>query len=241
MGEDRLFGFKRAVCKKKGKDVAQDKVVLLHGLGRTHRSMKGLEKYLTDQGFEVYNIGYPSTRYPVERLAEDLREKLRGCCRGKGGRIHFVTHSLGGILLRCYMNRYPLEHPGRVVMLSPPNQGSEVVDRLKNTFLFRIVMGPAGGQLGTDPKSLPNRLGPVGFELGVIAGTGSRFALFSSLIPGENDGKVAVERARVEGMKDFLTVPRGHTFIMDAPEVSFQVVHFLENGVFKHDPVKYYE
>ncbi|EDN65388.1 conserved hypothetical protein [Beggiatoa sp. PS] len=142
---------------------------------------------------------------------------------------------MGGIITRFYLKENKIKNLGRVVMLSPPNQGSELTDSLKNNvnILFRFFTGPAGQQLGTEPSSIPNQLGPVNFELGVITGNATLNPLYSYLIPGEDDGKVSVERAKVKGMKDFLVVPHSHTFIMNSHEVREQIVYFLEYGQFR--------
>jgi hypothetical protein len=119
-------------------------------------------------------------------------------------------------------------------MLSPPNQGSEVVDALKHMAIFKWFNGPAGQQLGTDSNSIATRLGPITYPLGIITGNKSGFfdVWISKYIPGENDGKVSVQRAKVEGMTDFLVLPYSHTFIMRKKQVIFQTRHFLEHGSF---------
>ncbi len=211
-----------------------DHAVLLHGLGRTSRSMRALEGNLSGLGFRVINVNYPSTKYPIEYLAEYVGKTIHQCCTDctDEERIHFVTHSLGGIVLRYYLKENQLHNLGRVVMLSPPNQGSELVDNLRDNILFKIVTGPSGQQLGTDSSSVPITLGPVDFELGIIAGNRSLNPIFSHLIPGEDDGRMSVERSKVEGMADFLIVPHAHPFIMNSPEVIEQTVYFLEHGRF---------
>ena len=206
-------------------------VVLLHGLARSSWSMTRVRQRLEHEGYTVINVNYPSTRHPIEYLADEvLAEVVAQCCRG--ATLHIVTHSMGGIVARYYLKDRQVPNLGRVVMLSPPSQGSELVDVLKDYRLYKMVNGPAGLQLGTDPASLPSRLGPVAFELGVIAGNKSIDPLFSQMIPGPDDGKVAVARTRVEGMKDFLVLPYNHTFIMREPEVTRQVAHFLRHGRF---------
>ena len=206
-------------------------VVLLHGLARSSWSMTRVQRRLEREGYAVINVNYPSTRYPIEYLADEvLADVIEQCCRR--ARLHIVTHSMGGIVARYYLKDRQVPNLGRVVMLGPPSQGSELVDELRDNRLFKLVNGPAGAQLGTDPDSVPLRLGPVAFELGVIAGNKSIDPFFSRMIPGPDDGKVAVERTRVEGMKDFMVLPYNHTFIMRQPEVTRQVVHFLRYGVF---------
>lgn len=204
-------------------------VVLLHGLGRTHRSMAPMARALQDAGWRVVNLGYPSRQGTVAELADTVAAELDRCC--VDARVHFVTHSLGGILVRAYSHRHGADRIGRVVMLSPPNQGSELVDRLPEE-LLRRVMGPASLELGTDSGSVPVSLPPVDFELGIITGDASLNPLFSWWLPGEDDGKVTVSSARVEGADAFLVVPYTHAFIMRRDDVIRQVDSFLRTGSF---------
>ena len=210
-------------------------VVLVHGLGRSGRCMEKLARGLTDQGYAVVNLDYPSTRFDIETLSRSVLAPAVDRCRSAhpNAPVHFVTHSLGGILVRQYLQRHRLPPGSRVVMLSPPNRGSEVADLLNDFFLYRWLMGPAGQQLGTTPDSVPNRLEPVDVPVGVIAGDRSLEPWFSLKIPGPDDGKVSVARARLKEMVDFLVVHRTHAFIMNAPEVVAQSVHFLKTGRFK--------
>jgi len=208
-------------------------VILLHGLGRTSRSMRTMEKNLVQHGYRPVNINYPSTAHPVETLADCVAQQIRQACPAEEVKIHFVTHSLGGIIVRYLHKKGLVNNIGRVVMLCPPNRGSELVDFFSKSVFFRSGYGPAGRQLGTGPDSLPNRLGPVDFEVGVIAGTRSLNPLYSYLIPGRDDGKVSVDRSGVAGMADFITVPHTHTFIMNSPEVVRQTLFFLKNGGFQ--------
>jgi pimeloyl-ACP methyl ester carboxylesterase len=213
-----------------------DCVILLHGLARTSKSMLGMAEALAARGYLVINADYPSREKPVEELAPAaIRGALERCRRAGARQVSFVTHSLGGILVRYYLKHFPLPVLGRVVMLSPPNGGSEVADRLVDWPAYRWLNGPAGQQLITGPRGLPQRLGPVDFPLGVI--TGDRHAFFDAwlagMFPGPNDGKVSVERARVKGMHDFLVLPYTHPFIMDEPEVIEQTLYFLRHGRFR--------
>lgn len=213
-------------------------VVLLHGLGRTHRSMDRIAAVLRGAGYATANVDYPSQRKPIEALATiAVPEGLRDCRAGGARTIHFVTHSMGGLVLRYYLWTHEVEDLGRVVMLGPPNQGSEVADAMAGTPLYDRVNGPAGAQLVTGPDGIAARLGPVDFTLGVITGN-ERTAidgLLATHIPGENDGKVSVERAKVEGMSDFLILPVTHTFMMFNEVVIGQTLHFLGSGHFLHE------
>ncbi len=211
-------------------------VVVLHGLGRSSLSMWLLANRLTQAGFEVHNLDYPSTEASVDELVAVLSGEVEECCLSSGKSLHFVTHSLGGILVRAYIAKKRPHNLGRVVMLSPPNQGSQLVDELSDNPLFQWATGPAGQELGTDRSNLPNRLGPADFEVGIITGSRSLNPLTSWLVAGEDDGTVSVESAQLEGMAAFLVVPNTHTFIMNSSQVAQEVVHFLEHGSFSQPP-----
>ena len=206
---------------------------MLHGLARTSRSMNNAAKLLAAYGYKIINVDYPSRSSEISSLAQHyIAVALSQCAAPDIKKIHFLTHSMGGILLRDYLARLSIDKLGRVVMLAPPNQGSEIVDKLGGWLLFYYLNGPAGVQLGTDKSSVPNRLGPVKFSVGVIAGNKTVNPVLSWLIPGVNDGKVSVNRAKVIGMKDFIVMPYSHAFIMRQEAVIEQVVHFIQQGYF---------
>ena len=208
-------------------------VILLHGLARSPDSMNALGKKLEQSGYRVANIGYPSRQMNIEQLAEfAVKAGIAQCATLDASPLNFVTHSLGGILVRQYYSSHQPENIKRVVMLGPPNNGSEVVDRMKNIPGYALLNGPAGMQLGTDSDSTPIKLGPVNFELGVIAGTRSINLILSSLLPNPDDGKVSVASAKIEGMCGFITLPTTHPFMMKSEPVMAQVISFLRNGRF---------
>jgi len=208
-------------------------VVLLHGLARSASSMKKMEKALQAAGYRTLNIDYPSTKHPVEILCQDhVAPKINSFAETTGGSLAFVTHSMGGILLRYMVEQGLIEAPYRAVMLSSPNQGSETVDKLGGLRLFKLINGPSGNQLGTGPDQLPATLGPVAFPLGVLTGTRTINFILSALIPGPDDGKVAVSRARVTGMTDFRAISATHTFIMKNKTAIEETLRFLEKGCF---------
>jgi len=219
-------------------DICRECVILLHGLGRSDRSMKKMEVSLRKQEYLTWNRGYPSTEYDLKTLADMALPGAVRYCRENGAlKIHFVTHSLGGILVGQYLSEHDVPDLGRIVMLAPPNRGSEVADKLKSFPPYEWFTGPAGQEIGTDPQSVPNTLPPIHAELGIIAGSSTSDPWFSPLIPGKDDGKVSVESTGLEEMTDFLVVAFGHTFIMNKPEVIRQVVFFLQNGRFDHGSV----
>ncbi len=192
-----------------------------------------MARALEAEGYRTVNLGYPSRDVTVGALADTLAVELARCC-ADSDTLHFVTHSLGGIVVRIWVHETDPDNLGRVVMLSPPNRGSGVVDRLPDR-LLRFVLGPASVQLGTDSTSIPVRLPPVDFELGIITGDATLNPLFSWWLAGDDDGLVAVESAWVEGADDFLVVPYTHTFIMHRSRVMQEVVSFLKTGRFRED------
>ena len=206
-------------------------VVLLHGLGRTAQSMEKLRARLGEEGYNTVNYDYPSRKYPIEKLAETVIPDALSLCRDDA-QVSFVTHSLGGILVRQYLANHKIPNLHRVVMLGPPNKGSEVVDALKNFPGFHLINGDAGGQLGTDTQSVPGRLGKADFDLGIIAGTTTINLILSMIIPGVDDGKVSVARTRLDGMADHIEMIGSHPFLMKDDKIIEQVVHYLVNGHF---------
>ena len=208
-------------------------VVLLHGLNRSWRAMRTMAKALQEAGFSTVNVDYPSQAGTIEVIAPLAVDTGLSECRATGAsRIHFVTHSIGGILIRYQNEHAPIPDLGRVVMLAPPNQGSEIVDKTRDWPGFEIFSGAAGAQLGTDDDSVPKQLGPVDFDLGVIAGTGTITIFTSALLPDPDDGKVSVASTRVDGMKDFLVVGNSHRYITRSEVVTRNAAAFLRTGAF---------
>lgn len=212
---------------------ARETVVLLHGLGRGPASLWPLARTLRAEGYEVVNLRYPSQRAPAADLAEQtLTPVLAGA---DTGRVHVVTHSLGGILVRHWLQEHGVPSTlGRVVMLAPPNQGSEIVDHLRAWRAYAWLNGPAGLDLGTDSAAAPARIPPppAGVEVGVIAGDFSWNPFFSALIPGPDDGKVSVARTHLSGERGHLVLPYSHTWLMNRRETRRQVLAFLRDGRF---------
>lgn len=214
---------------------ASECVVLLHGLARTSASMEAMAQALRDEGFATVNVDYPSREHPIETLAPMAVGKGLVICEAAGAtdKVHFVTHSLGGIVLRQYLANNNIENLGRVVMLAPPNQGSAAVDELSAVPGFDWLNGPAGRQLGKGSDSVPLALGPADFELGVIAGTRSIDPITSAVLEDPDDGRVSVDDTRLEGMDDFVIVEHSHAFMMRLAWPIELTIRFLKNASFE--------
>ncbi len=213
-------------------------VVLLHGLWRSGLAMMPLEWFLEEEGYSVVNISYPSLDHTIEELADmAVAEGVQECRARELDTINFVTHSLGGILVRQYLSRHEVAGLKRVVMLGPPNQGSQMADYFLDNPLTEFYQPQALAQLGTGEASVPRRLGPVDFELGVIAGTVNRRDLLPGSPEGVSDGTVTVTETLVPGMADFLLVPATHTFMIWSKQIMEQAVTFLRNGRFERPPL----
>lgn len=192
--------------------------------------MACLKAPLQQAGYAVHNIGYPSRSAPIAALADGVAEQL-ATVNPDGAPVHAVTHSMGGIVLRQLVSTRQVA-VARAVMFSPPNHGSEVIDNLRRMPGFARVMGPAALQLHTGPDSVPNSLGPATFDVGIIAGTRSYNPLFSDWIAGDDDGKVSVDSARLEGMTAFAALPLNHTRMMCDEQAQAFVLGFLRSGEF---------
>lgn len=208
-------------------------VILLHGLTKDADSMQPLAERLTAAGFLAVNVEFSSRQAGIPELAgPTVGAGLAQCHAANAQPINFVTHSLGGILLRYYYENRPGEGVHRVVMMGPPNNGSRIGDWLDHIPWIKDVNGPSGRQLGTGPTSVPLQLGPAPFELGVIAGSRSRNPVASAILRGKDDGRITVESARLEGMCGFKTLPLTHGEIMADPEAIRQALLFLQRGHF---------
>ena len=205
-------------------------IIMLHGLGRSANSLWIAEQFFTAHDYEVHRLAYPSTKKDLGELDEQIRSEAQGLCPTTP---NFLTHSRGGIILRVIKTTHPDFAVARVVMLGPPNHGSEIVDEWGDWKLFVQLNAPAGARFGRDGivTELPN----VEFDLGIIAGSRSLNPYYSYLITGPDDGKVSIEATKVAGMKDHIVLPVTHTFMMNSGEVLNQALHFFQNGYFRKE------
>ncbi len=212
-------------------------VILLHGLARTSHSMDKMELALNDAGYSTANVDYPSRSMKIQDLTDLAMDEGLNVCQSKNAKtIHLVTHSMGGILARYYLAKNKLSQLGHLVQLAPPNRGSLVTDQFRQEHWYKWVTGPAGQQLGTGKDGIPSLLGAVDYSTGVVAGNehSPLDNWLAEIIPGEDDGKVSVDHAKVEGMSDFIVLPYTHISIMKQDEVIQQTLYFLKYGSFNH-------
>lgn len=230
-----------STASENGNSVSQPEcVILLHGLARTAASMSDMQRALVEAGYVVANIDYPSRKQPIEELSGPAVDKGIAQCSSQNAKpIHFVTHSMGGILVRHYINQNGAERFGKTIMLGPPNNGSEAVDGLKDVPGFIFLNGPAGLQMGTDEFSVPLKLGPAKSEVAVIAGTFSINWVLSTYLPDPDDGKVSVESTKLKGMCAHLEVNVSHPFIMEDEEVIAEAISYLQSGKFISSEAQY--
>ena len=211
-------------------------VVLLHGISRTSRSFRRMQTAAEAAGFATLNTGYASRRKPLETLADDIHPAIARFADSTEGPIHFIGHSMGGLLARVYLARYRPARLGRVVMLGAPNSGSEIADRLRHLIAYRAFLGPAGQQLGTiRDTALCTILPPVDYPVGIIAGNRSVYPLASALLPRPNDGRVSVEATKLDGMADHIVIGASHPWLPRNSLAIEQTMAFLRDGRFNRN------
>lgn len=200
-----------------------DYVILFHGIRASAGAMDNIARFLDEKGYTVINIDYPSSQYEIATLAENyFGPALENCCDGaskeSGRKIHIVTHSMGGIVLRQYLQNHSIKNLGKIVMIAPPNHGSIWSDLMGDWKIAEWIMGPALAELKTGDQGVPENLPIPATEFAIIA--------------GENDNKVSVESAKLEGMADFKVVPNNHINILRSKEMMEAVGRFLQDPYF---------
>ena len=212
--------------------VEKEYVILLHGINRSSSSMEKFEKHFQKNNYNTLNVDYASRKYTIEVLAERLDKKIKATIP-KNAKINFVTHSMGGLLARYYIEKHQPKNLNRVVLVAPPNHGSEMADYLMNNAAYQVAFGPAGQQLGTGKNSISNKLlKTVDYNVGVIAANETIDPLSSYIIPGDDDGKVSIESTKIKGMKDHIILDTDHLFIVVNKDAMKQSLYFLKNGKF---------
>ena len=209
----------------------RDTVIVLHGLGRGKAAMWMLGRRLSKAGYRIKLVGYRSTRQNPEQILQTVRSEIANCCAGRTGRIHFVGHSLGGLIVRAYLAQNDVANLGRVVLVGTPNHGSSLVDHYRDEWWFRLL-GPTALSLGTQEGNYAESLPKPDYPVGVIAGKAER-GPNEHVLPGDDDGLVTVASTRLNGMSDFIVVPSSHWAMRYRGSVIRQIVSFLETGHFE--------
>lgn len=208
-------------------------VVLSHGLGRSDNAMWMLQRRIEAAGFNVCSIDYETFGQSVKHVLTQAKEEINACI-SDGKIVHFVGHSLGGLVIQDFLSKTSATDRrfvlGEVVLIGTPNKGSEVANKLKDHFLMSLD-GGIGQALQTGSKTLGSQIKTSGIAVGVIAGTQSS-SMTSQFFSGPNDGLVSVESTKTENMKDFITLPVSHSAMRYDETVSDQVAHFLRQGKF---------
>jgi pimeloyl-ACP methyl ester carboxylesterase len=215
-------------------NATQDGVVLLHGISRTALSFRKMQLALERAGFATLNLDYASRRKALEALAEDIHPAIQPFADRIDGSIHFVCHSMGGLLARVYIAGHRPKRLGRVVMLGTPNSGSEIADRLKNFGPYRAFFGPAGQQLGTQrDDAIKALLPPPDYPVGIVAGNRSVYPISSAFLPKPHDGRVSVENTKLDGMADHIVMETSHPWLVRNGPAIEQTIVFLRDGEFR--------
>jgi len=214
----------------------KETVVILHGIAKTSKSMSSIEIVLKQAGYNTINITYPSTTKSLENIAAHLRKnELSEPFWKKENTVHFVTHSMGGLVARQYLDSYkgviPKDKLGNVVMIAPPNKGSSIADTLHKLAPYKWYYGPAGSELTTIVQS--KNKSDIYYDLGIIAGKKEwPYFIAALFISGKSDGRVSVEQTKIKGMKDHSVVNGTHTFIMNKKDVHKLILKFLKSSRF---------
>lgn len=206
-------------------------VYVLHGLGRTKFSMWLIASRLEEAGYRVIRIGYHSLKSTPEEILEDVTQKIDENMPDSCLTVNFVGHSMGGLMIRAYLDNNKVENLGRAVLIGPPNHGTTFVDKYRDTWWMKM-MGPMTQALGTDEDSFPNSLNDPYYPVGIIAGVSDMFGN-KSAIPGEDDGLVSLESTRLDRMTDRIIIETSHGMMRYNKEVAEQTIEFLRNGKFR--------
>ena len=235
-------------CREALDTIAQEKslqpmtgtaVLLVHGIARSSKSMSATAKAMASAGYHVVNFDYPSTQIPMQQSAAYLQRTINSLEDIE--EIHFVCWSMGGLLVRAYLDQSSEERDPRIrrmVMLGTPNRGAEMASLLKDNFAFKLIMGPAGQQLIADPDGAIAKLPVPDFEFAVIAGSRGTANGWNPFIPGDDDGTVSVESTKLQGARDFMTVRSLHSFIASNSDAIESMLRFFETGAFRADGVR---
>ncbi len=209
-----------------------EQVILIHGFGRSNMAMWKLAGHLKAAGYVVHRVGYGSFNRSIEEIQEEVFEQIETVRAEQNGKLHFVGHSLGGLLVRSYLGKAKVDNLGNVVIMGSPNKGTPVVDKYKDSWWFSLA-GSAALEMSTNGSGFLEKLQTPYYNLGVIAGN-EEISGFEHILPGADDGLVPVESTKVDGMKDFIVIHTSHTMMRYNDDVAGQTIFFLKYGQFEN-------
>ena len=211
----------------------KESVIVIHGFARRAQSMEPLVHKVHQAGYEVRNVGYASISQSVDEIKTEVFSKFdQYISKNPEKKIHFVGHSLGGLLVRAYLDQKKLKNLGSVVLMGTPNKGTSLVNEHEDKWYF-AWLGPVIAELGVDNSQFLKTLKAPYYTVGVIAGSKPYSRWSSETLKGQNDGLVAVESTKLEGMSDFIVIDVNHSRMKRDPKVIEQVIYFLKNSEFK--------
>ena len=208
-------------------------VVLVHGITDDSKVFRAMKTRLQKEGYLVFGFDYPSTQVTIPECADYLRQSIESL--EDVDEINLVVHSMGGLLTRELLKSYENPRLKRIVMMGVPNLGANMADRFQQLALYKLILGPAGQQLVTDPNGYISQLPIPKHEFGIIAGFRDNANGYNPLITGDDDGTVSVKSTRLPGAADFAAVKVLHRYIMRNDEAIDITVNFLATGRFRKD------
>jgi hypothetical protein len=195
--------------------------------------MRSIASDLQDHGYKTVSVDYPSTQEKIPDLVHGyLLKSYEDCAQTGAQKIHLVSHSMGGVLIRQFLQSHTLPEGSKVVMLSPPNQGSELSEKFGDTWWYQWAVGPAGVSLSTKQSGIISKLEEIDEPVGIIAAYRNWSLWPSTWLPKPNDGTVSVESMKLPEMDDFILVNSGHAMMRFSDEVQNQIRQFLAVGKF---------
>ncbi|MCC2646219.1 MAG: alpha/beta fold hydrolase [Rickettsiaceae bacterium] len=213
---------------------AQECVVLLHGYGRSSKSMRSIESLLVSHNYKVINIDYPSRQFNLTDITHKKVKPLIVECLNKEEKIHFVGYSMGGVITKHFIETHQVPNLGNVVFIASPIKGSDISAKLSKNSFFRLIFGPAAADLSTESDFVKSLKEEIFYPLGIITASISHNPLTSLfLLPGPNDGTVTLASTRIKGIADHIIINANHNSIINLEETHKQVLSFLKNRSFK--------
>lgn len=209
-------------------------VLLIHGLGRSADAFNQMQEALRQAGYDAASVNYPSTRQSITAHAANLEHLIDAL--EDVDTISFVTHSMGGLVIRDMLSRDSAWKSRlqvhRIVMIAPPNQGSHLAERLRRVPGYQFLTGESGRELSSGVASM---LPTPDAEFGIIAGGRGNDVGFNPLLPGDDDGFVTVAETWLDGVRDHMIVNTTHGLLDDHPITIDSTISFLRNGCFRQD------